>query len=91
MNDWWIDETPPREGDVEREVISLPGWLAKWTYEAMSDLSESFAYMSKVFVRLHSEMQPESKPKPPPRISPPTNKRYPTSELINQTRKTRRR
>lgn len=91
MTDWWIDETPPRQGDRERPYTFYDS-------KSFADFSEAF-YEAAKFFKKHGITAHESY-EPPRNNSYPigteimrskAERSYPTSEQITKTRRTRRR
>jgi hypothetical protein len=62
-------------------------WLARAFGTANENNLAAFDSMKEVVLKLYTASPPPALPAP----SDPTKKSYPTSELINQSRRTRRR
>lgn len=96
--DYWIDETPPREGDVERvSMIFDPGAVFLTYQQAFQYVASLFdsttEKVAAIFVDERATLLRlyENTASPTPAPSDPTKKSYPTSVQINKSRRTRRR
>lgn len=87
--DCWIDETPPRKGDVERVSMTyeqVVRYLASLFDSTTEKVAAIFVDERATLLRLYENTVP-----PTPAPSDPTKKSYPTSVQINKSRRTRRR